>query len=148
MNTYNLKDLKNLKTNSGFSEIPEGRYNLEVVAADVKQSAAGNDMINLKMKIAEGDHKGRYIWDNLTFIENSLWKLKSFLEAANSPLLEDSGLLTCADIAPELIGYHVNAFLEPGTDQNGNPRSTPKNYKPVINEDAEAPMPAKKGLMD
>lgn len=141
METYNFKELKDLK-NGKFSEIPENRYDLEVVEATAGKSKAGNDMVNIQFKITTpGEFVGRRIWDTLVFADNSRWKIRDFLISANSPLM-DNDKVTTEMVAKEIIGYQVSAYLEPGTDNNGNPRSNPTKYKPasaMLADGAEVP---------
>ena len=128
-NTYNLKDLRDLKSGT-FEEIPEGRYELQVADATAAKASSGNDIVNMKMKIMNGDFAGRVVWDTLVMTPNAFWKIKQFLEAAQSSLLDEEKI-NVEGIAMGIVGVEVSAFLEPGVDNKGNPRSNPKEYKPI-----------------
>ena len=130
MNTYNLKEIKN-SPDASFEAIPEGRYNLEVAdaTAGISKSEAKNEIINIKFKIIDGDFKGRVVWDTLTLTKASYWKIKRFLLAANSTLEDEK--INPEGIAMGIIGLKVSAFLEPGNDNNGNPRSNPREYQSI-----------------
>jgi hypothetical protein len=122
---YNLKELKNMTT--AFEEIPEARYILTIVEATPGKSDAGNDKIGLKFKIKDGEFKNRVVWDTLTFSQNTMWRVRKFIEVANPDLFKNESA-PLAVIAEELVGCEVDAFLEAGKDLNQNPRSNPKEY--------------------
>jgi len=60
--------------------IPEGRYKFRVKDAREKRSAAGNDMINLKLGLSvEG--RNVFLWDSLILTPKMFWKIEHFCEA-------------------------------------------------------------------
>lgn len=73
--SLNFKGVKTFKT------IPEGSYVVEVVAATMDESKAGNDMIKWEFEVAEGPHKGAKLWYNSTITDDSLWALRQVLDA-------------------------------------------------------------------
>jgi hypothetical protein len=123
---YNLKEAK--EQPSQFSVITEGRYDLEVVDAELGTSKSGNEKINVQFKIIDGsEFAGRRVWDNLTFTSTALWKVIQFLTAAKSPLIEKTSV-DPAEVAMEIIGAKVSGYITPGRDSNDNPVSTLNQY--------------------
>lgn len=65
----------------GGGPVPDGKYAVVVDDAYEKQSAAGNDMIELTLKIATGDCAGRNAWDRLVFTPKALGRVRYVLDA-------------------------------------------------------------------
>jgi len=65
----------------GFTLIPKGVYSVYVFELQEKTSTAGNDMMKVILKIADGEYKGRQIFTNLTFVESAMFKIREFLVA-------------------------------------------------------------------
>jgi Protein of unknown function (DUF669) len=61
-----------------FELIPVGEYDVEVVEAKERTSAAGNPTISLQLKL----ENNRRVFDNLTFTEKSAYRIANFMEAA------------------------------------------------------------------
>ena len=56
--------IKNVEVNKqDFSPIPDGKYNVVVAKADVKESKSGGHYLNVGYQITDGDFKGRMIFD-------------------------------------------------------------------------------------
>lgn len=56
--------IKNVEVNKqDYSAIPDGKYNVVVAKADVKESKAGGHYLNVGYQIVDGDFKGRIIFD-------------------------------------------------------------------------------------
>ena len=72
----NFADIK------GPEPVPAGDYILEVMTATPGVSKAGNDKISMRFRIASGPYEGRNVFDNLTFTEASLFRIKQFMVAA------------------------------------------------------------------
>jgi hypothetical protein len=131
---FNLKDVKG----QSFDPIPEGRYTVVVDKAEITTTKeSGNPMIKATLKIVEGDFKNRLAWDNFVLTEKSLWKLKTFLEAADSKLSE-SGDATEQDIANAMVGAKVSVYLENRVGPEGQVSSNAKNYTAIEGQPATA----------
>lgn len=61
-----------------FEPLPEGKYELTIVAVEEVNFKSGNDGLKVTYEEPESHKK---IWDNLTFAENSMWKIQQFLDA-------------------------------------------------------------------
>ena len=75
MPKINLADVK------GLEPIPAGWYDCEIVHSVEGVSQAGNEKIELRWKVIQGQYEGRLVFDNLVFTESSLWRVKQALIA-------------------------------------------------------------------
>lgn len=130
----NTIDFGNVKTNS-FEALEEGRYSVTIDKAELTQAkSSGADMIAVTFKIADGDSKGRLLWDNFPLSSNAIWKLKTLLASGGSELAEKSA--TPAQVVASLPGLSVSVYVEPDVTNNGNPKNNLKNYTAIGGEDA------------
>jgi hypothetical protein len=84
--------------------LPDGIYKFEVIAATLKTSKNGNEMIELVLQFPEGIR----IWDNLTFTRSAFWKIDQFREATGELLLPEEEI----EINPsDLIGKSGKASV-------------------------------------
>ena len=69
----------------GYSPLPEGSYDLEILQVEQKVSQAGNPQLELSTEVAAGEHEGRKVklWYSLT--PQSAWKLKKLVVATHTP---------------------------------------------------------------
>jgi hypothetical protein len=65
--------------------------------AHEKESAAGNEMIELQIRIITGSGKGPLIYDNLVFVEKAYWKIDQFREATGEKLVPGQQVVFNAD---------------------------------------------------
>jgi len=65
-----------------FTPIPPGRYLCRVERVEESETQNGAEMWRLGLKVLEGDHAGRWIFDNLVFSKAALARVKSFCKAA------------------------------------------------------------------
>lgn len=80
-------DFTGVKGQTEFEPIPAGKYQVQVT--DYRQGNAsenaknpGAPTISWELTIMDGEYEGRKVWENMTIVEASLWRLKAFLEAA------------------------------------------------------------------
>lgn len=56
--------IKNVEVNKqDYSPVPDGKYNVVVAKADVKESKSGGHYLNVGYQVVDGDFKGRIIFD-------------------------------------------------------------------------------------
>lgn len=87
--------------------LPEAVHQFECVEIDPDAvgSESGEPYWACTFEVVEGDFKGTKAWDNFSLQAQSLWKLRSFLEAAGYPT-EDGPM----EIDPnDLVGLIANA---------------------------------------
>ncbi len=64
-----------------FQKAPEGTHVAKVVEMEEATFQSGNTGFKVAFEIVKGAGKGARVYDNFPLAENSLWKLKSLLEA-------------------------------------------------------------------
>ena len=111
--------------------LEEGEYSATVIKAEEGVSQAGNPKIDLRWEVTEGEHEGRLIFDNLTFTQKSLWRVKQLFEAAGMDAEGEAAI-----DADELVGIECNLLvsIEEGnvnqaTGENYPPRNRVNKYK-------------------
>lgn len=79
-------DFTGVQGQKEFTPIPAGKYDITV--SDYKMGQAsenaknpGAPTISWELTVEGGDYDGRKVWENMTIVENSLWRLKAFLQA-------------------------------------------------------------------
>ena len=82
-------DFNKVETGNIKSALPEGWYTVQVAKADLRESKNGpKTLINTEFNIVSPvKYDKRKIWNNFNLGAKSLWALKTFLEKANSDLL-------------------------------------------------------------
>lgn len=110
--------------------LPEGVYDFEVFEAEEKQSAKGNDMIALNMKVYEADGRVNFVRDWL--LEAMMKKLCHFCREVGLVDKYEAGTLTAQDC----IGRtgKVKLKIEPGKGNFG-----PKNSVSDYGDDGTVP---------
>lgn len=64
-----------------FQRAPEGTHTVKVVEMEETTFQSGNEGFKVAFEIMKGVGKGARVYENFPLAENSLWKLKSLLEA-------------------------------------------------------------------
>lgn len=121
-------NMKNVASGGTRTAIPTGRYNVKIEKAELKESAAGNQMVSMQMSVNDGPQKGRYCFDQLVLIDSNFWKLKLVLDCLESPLAESDSLEE-AEIPGEIVGGILSAYLEESKDSQGNPQNKVSGYQ-------------------
>lgn len=132
----NFNDVET-KNTDGFASLPEGWYSLQVTDAILAQTQKGGQMIKTTLKVLGPTHAGRLIWNNFNLGATSLWALKGFLEKAGSDIINRDNVSE-SEIATNMVGLRIDAYLEPDSTTNGNPTNKIKNWR----ESASKPVAA------
>lgn len=114
--------------------IPEGTYDYEVIQAEERQSKAGNDMIQLTLKIFDQNGKERRVYDYL--LEAMQFKLIHFCESAGLTDIYETGQLTSAHC--EGRSGKAIVKIEPARN-GGQAKNGIQDY--VVDEDATPSLP-------
>lgn len=61
-------DMTGVKESGGFSPAPKGTYVLVVKEVTEGMSQSKHNQVKVVLEIAEGEHKGKKVWHNITFI--------------------------------------------------------------------------------
>ena len=93
---FNLEDVK-----SSFEPLPTAQYLCKLVKQELKTSQSGKSMIAIEWNIAEGEHTGRKVFDNVVLSVD--WKVKQYAELI--------GVESGKSIDPELF-VGVEAVLD------------------------------------
>lgn len=92
-----------------FELIPEGDYNVIIDSAEEGESKSGNRILKMKLKITDGECKGRLLFENLllsgndTAIKITVNKIGSILKLNKKPLgLDDFSSLVGLECAAKV----------------------------------------------
>lgn len=134
-------DFSNVEGQKDFEPIPSGRYLVEVT--DYKEGEASENAKNpgattISWALAvdgdkHPDYANRYVWENMTIVEASLWRLKAFLSACGFDVDGE------VDFDPEeVLGSQLvikvgvqKGRKDPRTGQEYDPRNTVRAFYPV-----------------
>jgi acetoin utilization deacetylase AcuC-like enzyme len=109
-------NLSDVSAENEFKIPAPGEYTFEVKKAEIKQSKAGNTMVNVGCQIIDDDEfEGSYVFETLVFTEKALFKVKQFLLSCG--LDADTSEID----TDEWIGCTFNAVVntEEYEDRNG-----------------------------
>ena len=59
-----------------FTPLPAGEYLVAVDNIDERTTKSGDEMWNVRYKVVEGDHTGRFVFDNIVFSEPAKGRCK------------------------------------------------------------------------
>lgn len=76
-----LKKVDFSEVSGGFKVVSEGSHEAYVYEMSEETSKAGNDMIKVVFKIADGEFKGSTLFHYLVFTEKAMFKVKEFVRA-------------------------------------------------------------------
>ena len=116
-------DLTNYKDRVG-GRVQPGRY--RVVVDDVEQDTAksGNTMINLWLRIVDGDFAGSTIIDRLVLTENSLFRVVGFMQALGMPTPKKRLQINIQSF----VGKQLDVDVDDGEPYNGRVKSEVRGY--------------------
>ena len=137
--SFNMKETKT--TGGDFAPIPNGRYSVKSTAAEKTiVASSGSDMVQATFTIFGENYANRKLWDNFVWDENSAWKVKSILEASNSPLVDDEELTLAKFMKALNNGLSFSTYVEiksyKGKDGQTRTKNAMKNFMPLT-DDAE-----------
>ena len=84
-----------------YTPVPKGRYLCRVAEVHEDVTQSGDEMWHLWLEIAQGDHAGRFLFDNMVFSEKALKRVKLICSRLG---LDVSGEI---DLVPEMITDHM-----------------------------------------
>lgn len=111
---------------------PRGLYDFEVVEAKERVSKAGNDMIELVVKVYNPEGRYRQIFDYLVETDATGYKLRHFAKAVNLLAQYEKGELS----ADDCVGRTGRCQLAIKKDNNGvyPDKNVIQDYEPVVHE--------------
>lgn len=113
------------KASTGFTPIPAGKYEVLIETGAFKFASTGSPMINWKFAIrddVEGQeaYKGRFLFSNLVFNENTEGMVNGFLKAIGAPdgmeFPDSSDLIKYAEGKAVLLNVKIKPYN--GEDRN------------------------------
>lgn len=121
-----------------FETLPEGDYLCYVYELEGATSSNDNPMINITLKVADGEYKNRNLWTNVTLISRAWWKVEEFFEAvkydiANLPAQVETPSEAVAKIRDDVVGRVVEAEVEHRT-YKGEERENVTELRPTDEE--------------
>lgn len=122
-------DLSNYRDRMG-ANVPEGRYTVVVDDAEMDKSKAGNPMINMWLRIVDGDQKDLVLTDRLTLTERSMFRIVGFMQAINLPTPRKRLKLNLKTF----LGKTLQVDVADGEPYNGRVKSEVKGYLRVAAE--------------
>ena len=57
-------DTSNATPPGEFPALPAGTYRVQVDETKIRTSGAGNEYLNIRLRVVEGEHADRFIFDN------------------------------------------------------------------------------------
>lgn len=115
--------------------LPAGKYNVQVVSSEFKDTSTGGQMLVLEMDILDGPHQGRKMWDRLN-LENANPKAVEIAEETLRDICLAIGRQGCSD-SEELHLKPMTATIKvrpAGNDKKGIYREAANEiggYKPL-----------------
>ena len=124
-------DLSNFKDRVG-QRIQPGRY--RVVVDDVEQDTAksGNQMINLWLRVVEGEFSGSVLIDRLVLHQNSLFRVVGFLQAIGVPTPKKKLRMNIQ----AFLGKVLEVEVDDGEPYNGRVKSEVRAYYRITSAEA------------
>ena len=132
-------DFTGVEGQKSFDPLPAGRYTVEVTdyklgKASENAKNPGATTISWTLEVIENDDEsliGRKVWENMTIVGASLWRLKAFMVACGFEV-EDGEF----DFNPEeIVGSTLDVKLaiqkgrkNPATGEEYDPRNTVKAF--------------------
>lgn len=119
-------DLSNYKDRVGSRLVPD-TYRVQVEDAEITESAAKNQMINLWFTVMEGEFQGSTVVDRLVLTEKSLFRVVGFMQGVGLPTPKKKLKINVR----QFVGRVLDIDVEDGEPYNGRIRSEVRGYRKV-----------------
>lgn len=117
-------DLSKVPDQEGFASIPTGEYRAVIETIYERQSNKGDEMWGVLWRIIEGDYVGRGVFDNLTFSEKAMWRVKLVCSRLD---IDVSGEI---DLIPSMLhGKQCFISVIPSKKPNGDPSNNITKFR-------------------
>ncbi len=127
-----------------YEPIPKGNYEAFVNSIQMKKTQAGEDMLNARFVIADGQFKGRSLFSNFVLREDLKWKLQNLILASGLHTARTAGNVRLSDDCSELVGRKVGLKVADG-EYNGEVRPEVRGFFRLDGNAAPAGMPTPTG---
>jgi hypothetical protein len=118
-----------------------GKYVVQIVASEFKETKTGGQMLVLEMDILEGEHQGRKIWDRLN-LENANPKAVEIAEETLRDICLAQGKIGCDD-SEELHFIPMTATVKVSPPKGEYSASNSIGYYKAIEQAAARPVAAR-----
>jgi len=130
----NLKEINENTETTDFAALEEGRYDVEVESAEIKEAkSSGNTMISCTFKVLGENQR---VWHNFVLIEKAYFFLINFLKAAGKQDLLEKTDINEETLAFELHGARASAYLEEDATPDGKPKNKITRFYPIETDDS------------
>jgi len=112
-------DFTKIEDAQDFSPIPDGKYLCKLIEIEESETQNGDEMWKLRFEVAQGDHAGRLIFDNLVFSEAAMKRVKLICSRLG---VDTSGEI---ELTPEMLKNReclISVLTEEYEDSEGNPK--------------------------
>jgi hypothetical protein len=86
-----ILEFDNSEDKGTFTPLPEGTYDLQIMAVEQGTSQKGNPQLKISCEVASGEKEGRKVTLWYSLVKQSAWKLKRLLVATGAPYEESDG---------------------------------------------------------
>ena len=124
-----------------YEPIPKGNYEAFVNSIQMKKTQAGEDMLNARFVIADGQFKGRSLFSNFVLREDLKWKLQNLILASGLHTARTAGNVRLSDDCSELVGKKVGLKVADG-EYNGEVRAEVRGFFRIGGDSTAAPTPS------
>lgn len=139
--TFRVSDLPEAPAARSFDPVPEGVYDAVIKGAEIKTTKAGNGKyLAVRYDIANGDHRGRVVFANLTLRNPNIeaerigrQQLGEMLQAIGQAEVDDSD---------ELIGAELKIKVTIKQSEQYGASNEVKGWRPMANGVKPAAAPA------
>ena len=91
----------------GSRVVPDGEYTAKITEIEEKQSSTDNPMLVFKFKITGPKAKGSLLWDNISLLDQALFKLRAILECLKIEAPDSEMDVVHSDLIGEEIGVSI-----------------------------------------
>jgi len=125
-------DFDQVPDSTDFNPIPEGDYLCTIDSVEKSETRHGDEMWKIRLAVLDGEHKGRFIFDNLPFSARGLPRVKAFCAAIG---VDISGTVELTPTFVENRTCIVSVEIEDYIDRHGNAKQSNSvlfdGYSPV-----------------
>ena len=91
----------------GSRVVPDGEYTAKITEIEEKQSSTDNPMLVFKFKITGPKAKGSLLWDNISLLDQALFKLRAILDCLKIEAPDSEMDVVHSDLIGEEIGVSI-----------------------------------------
>ncbi len=107
------------------SHVDEGRYRVQIEYVESTEAKSGNPMLNVGMRVVDGQFKGSMFIDRLTLVENAMFRSVSLLNALGYPAKPGKKLRLDVD---KWVGRQLLVDVEDGDPYKGQVKSEVRGH--------------------